>query len=98
LLATELGLLVQERREASDVLVRKKLEADFVLVDAEVAAAREDYFPTLQDWLLTRLPPTGGQTWGIELIPGAKKEQHRYRAVLAGDTEFGLAWTIALTI
>lgn len=98
LLATELGLLVQERREASDALVRKKLEADLVLLDAEVSAAREDYFPTLQDWLLVRLPPRAKQTWGIELILGAKKDLHRYRAVLSGEAAFGLAWTIALAI
>jgi hypothetical protein len=98
LLAAELGKLIHERRDAADASVRAKLEADFVGVDAEVRAAREDYFPTLQDWLLVRVPPKARQTWSIELIPGAKKDQHRYRAVLAGESAIGLAWTIDLAL
>jgi tetratricopeptide (TPR) repeat protein len=97
-LAAELGKLIQERRDASDASVRTKLEADLVAVDAEVRAARADYFPTLQDWLLVRVPPKAKQTWSIELIPGAKKDLHRYRAVLAGESAIGLTWTIDLAL
>lgn len=97
-LAAELGMLVTERREAADAAVRAKLEEEIIGLDADVVAAREDYFPTLQDWLLVRVPPKAKETWRVELIPGAKKDLHRYRAVLAGESTIGLAWTIELAL
>ncbi|MBX3227461.1 MAG: hypothetical protein KIT84_13990 [Labilithrix sp.] len=97
-LAAELGMLVNERRDVADAAVRTKLEEEIVVLDADVVAAREDYFPTLQDWLLVRAPPKAKQTWRVELIPGAKKDLHRYRAELGGESPIGLAWTLALAI
>lgn len=97
-LATELGMLVNERRELSDAAVRTKLDEEVIGLDANVVAAHEDYFPTLQDWLLARVPPKANQTWLVELIPGAKKDLHRYHASLRGDSALGLAWLIDLDL
>jgi hypothetical protein len=96
-LASELGILVTERRQVSDAAVQRKLDEEIVKLDADVIAARADYLPTLQDWLLLRVPPKSKQTWGVELVPGAKKD-HRYRATLDGESALGLAWTIELAI
>ncbi|MFO0737490.1 MAG: hypothetical protein U0270_16480 [Labilithrix sp.] len=95
-LAAELGSIIHERRDAADASVRTKLEEDIGVLDAELLAARRDYFPTLQDWLLARVPPRSRQTWRVELVMGAKKDQHRHRAELAGESAIGLAWTIDL--
>jgi len=97
-LAGELARLVLERQAVADAAVRAQLQADMRAIEAEALAARGDYFPILQNYLLARDPYDAKQTRRIDLVVGAKKDQHRYGADLTGESDIGLDWAIELGI
>lgn len=96
-LAAEIANLVAARHEASSAALTAGLAAAISVLEAAVASARSDYFILLEELLLERLPPTASETLHVELV-GAKKDDRSYTAQIAGRSELGLEWSIAMAV
>lgn len=96
-LAAELTKLIAQRREAAEAAAKRKLAEDIRAIEAETLAARADYFPMLERYLLARDPPTASQTLRVELV-GVKKDERRYTADIVGRSDLGLDWSIEVAV
>ena len=97
-LATTITEILSERLKASIALAKTKLAEDIRTLEDATIAARADYFPVLEKYLLTRGFPGASEVLVVELVAGAKKDDARYTANVSGASDLGLVWTIEIAV
>ncbi len=95
--AAELAEVVAARHQAASVALSTRLAEAIRELEAATLAAREDYFTSLEDYLLTHVPPGATQTLRVELV-ASKKDERRYVSDLVGQSELGLDWSIEIEV